>query len=183
MGCHRAVRQCAVLQAALNGNRAPGSHRALPVMPPELVADGVSCVRVGAAALHIHPRSSSSGLETLDPAAVDETVAGVRAATGVPIGVSTGAWIEPDPTRRADLVSAWREPDMASVNLSEDGAELVAQALLEAGIGVEAGIWSVEDAERLCRQRPCRATAAHPRRDRPSERRPSQGCRGHRSSP
>src|SRR5580693_2006932 len=38
---------------------------------------------------------------------------------------------------------------MASVNLSEDGAETVMQALLDAGIGIEAGIWSVDDAERL----------------------------------
>jgi uncharacterized protein (DUF849 family) len=67
----------------------------------------------------------------------------------VAVGVSTGAWIEPDPRRRAELVSAWREPDMASVNLSEDGAETVMQALLDAGIGIEAGIWSVDDAERL----------------------------------
>ena len=138
-----------MLHAALNGNRAPGSHPALPLTLTDLVADGRSCVRAGAAALHIHPRSSSSGLETLDPTVVDETVLAVRAATGVPIGVSTGAWIEPDLARRAEAVSSWREPDMASVNFSEDGAELVTEALLEAGIRVEAGIWSVADAERL----------------------------------
>jgi hypothetical protein len=43
---------------------------------------------------------------------------------GVPMVVGTGAWIEADPARRADLVSRWRQPDIASVNLSEDGAEL-----------------------------------------------------------
>jgi uncharacterized protein (DUF849 family) len=88
-------------------------------------------------------------METLDPATIDETVKVVRAATGVPVGVSTGAWIEPNPIRRADLVAHWREPNMASVNFSEEGAGLVTEALLQAGIGVEAGIWSIDDAERL----------------------------------
>lgn len=138
-----------MLKAALNGNRAPGSHPAVPLTLPDLVADGLSCVRAGAAALHVHPRSPSSGLETLDPAVVDETVLRVRAGAGVPVGVSTGAWIEPDLARRAEAISSWREPDMASVNFNEDGAELVAEALLRGGVGVEAGIWSIADAERL----------------------------------
>lgn len=80
---------------------------------------------------------------------VNETVLAVGAATGVPVGVSTGAWIEPDVARRAEAVSSWRAPDMASVNFNEDGAELITEALLEAGVGVEAGIWSIADAERL----------------------------------
>jgi len=147
--CFGGAYNARMLVAALNGNRAPGSHPALPLTLRELAADGVSCVRAGAGALHLHPRSAGSGLETLDPAVVDETVVTIRAATGVPIGVSTGAWIEPDPARRAELVSFWREPDMASVNFSEDGASLIAEALLDAGVALEAGIWSVADAERL----------------------------------
>ena len=35
------------------------------------------------------------------------------------------------------------------MNLSEDGAADIMQALLEAGVGIEAGVWSVEDADRL----------------------------------
>ena len=137
-----------MLKAALNGSRPLGCHPALPTTPDELAADAAACVRAGVAALHIHPRSSA-GVETLDPEIVDETVRVVRAATGAPVGVSTGAWIEDNPLRRADLISCWREPDMASVNLSEEGATLVIEALLEAGIGVEAGIWTPGDAERL----------------------------------
>jgi uncharacterized protein (DUF849 family) len=137
-----------VLKAALNGSRRPGTHPTVPLTPAELAADAAACVRLGAGAIHIHPRDAD-GIETLDPVMVDEAVSAVRAATGVPVGVSTGAWIDADPARRADLVSGWRRPDMASVNLSEDGAELVIAALLQAGIGVEAGVWSVEDAERL----------------------------------
>lgn len=137
-----------MLVAALNGSRSPGSHPALPLTASELAADAVACVGAGVAAVHIHVRSNG-GVETLDPEVVDETARVVRAAAGVPVGVSTGAWIDPDPARRAELVSSWREPDMASVNLSEDGAGSVIEALLDAGIGVEAGIWTVDDAERL----------------------------------
>lgn len=137
-----------MLQAALNGSRRPGDHPALPLTPTALAADAAACVRAGAAAIHVHPRSAS-GHETLEPAAIDETVTLIRAATGVPVGVSTGAWIEPDPIRRAEHVSSWRAPDVASVNFSEHGAERVAESLLGAGIGVEAGIWSIDDVERL----------------------------------
>jgi uncharacterized protein (DUF849 family) len=68
----------------------------------------------------------------------------------VPVGVATGAWVEPDPERRAALVGAWTAPGFASVNMSEPGAEAVMRALLDSGlVGIEAGVWSVADAERL----------------------------------
>jgi len=35
------------------------------------------------------------------------------------------------------------------VNLSEPGAPEVMKALIQAGVGIEAGVWTVEDAERL----------------------------------
>jgi uncharacterized protein (DUF849 family) len=38
---------------------------------------------------------------------------------------------------------------MASVNLSEAGATSVMAALWEAGVGIEAGIWTLDDVERL----------------------------------
>jgi uncharacterized protein (DUF849 family) len=137
----------APIKACLNGNRAPGAHPALPVTPEQLAADGAAAVAAGAQVLHIHPRDPD-GLESL--AAVDEAVRAVRAAVpGVPIGVSTGAWIEPDVEARAAAVGAWREPDMASVNLSEEGHVEVMAALVEAGVGIEAGLWRVEDVEAL----------------------------------
>lgn len=104
----------------------------------------------GAAAIHVHPRDRY-GRETLDAAVIDVAVRVVRAAAGVPVGVSTGVWIEPEPGRRVAAVARWSEPDMASVNLSEDGAGPVMEALLGQGIGVEAGVWSVDDAHRLAR--------------------------------
>jgi uncharacterized protein (DUF849 family) len=136
-----------LLQAALNGPWTKDDHPAVPLSADELARDAAACVAAGAGAVHLHPRDDE-GRERLDAAVVDAVVERVRAA-GVPVGVSTGAWIEPDLERRVALVGAWTAPDYASVNLSEDGAGQVMGALLDAGVGIEAGVWSVEDAERL----------------------------------
>jgi uncharacterized protein (DUF849 family) len=122
----------------------------VPVSAPELARDAAACVRAGARAIHLHPRDAG-GRERLDAEVVDAVVHEVRAACGVPVGVSTGAWIEPDLERRLALVSAWRAPDYASVNLSEPGAIDIMRALIAAGVGIEAGVWTVADAERLAR--------------------------------
>jgi uncharacterized protein (DUF849 family) len=136
----------ALVKACLNGSRAPGAHPALPLTPAQLAADGAAAVAAGARALHIHPRGPD-GLETLD---VDDAVRAVRAvAPGVAVGVSTGAWIVPDLDARVAAIRAWREPDMASVNLSEEGHVQVMQALEEAGVGIEAGLWRVQDVAAL----------------------------------
>jgi uncharacterized protein (DUF849 family) len=47
------------------------------------------------------------------------------------------------------LIREWTQPDYASVNLSEPGAVDVMQALLAARVGIEAGVWTVGDAEML----------------------------------
>jgi uncharacterized protein (DUF849 family) len=143
------------IQACLNGARARGFHPRLPITPEALAADATSCVAAGAVALHLHPRGAG-GQESLDPGFVGTAVAAIRRAVpGVPISVSTGNWIEQDDARQLACVRGWgalpREarPDEASVNLSEATAPQVMQALLDGGIGVEAGLASVEDAERL----------------------------------
>jgi hypothetical protein len=106
-------------------------------------------VGAGAHAVHIHP-CDDDGRETLVGAIVDATVATIRVANpGVPIGVSTGAWILPHPTARVRAIADWREPDFAGVNLSEPGHRQVMAALSAAGIGIEAGIWTVEDVDAL----------------------------------
>lgn len=137
-----------MLQAALNGSRTKIEHLALPTAAEELVRDAVACVGAGACAVHLHPRDHE-GREQLGAEVIDTVVLKVRAACGVPVGVSTGAWIEPDLERRLGLIRGWRAPDYASVNLSEEGAEEVMEVLIQGGIGVEAGVWTVEDAERL----------------------------------
>jgi uncharacterized protein (DUF849 family) len=142
------VRPAMLLQAALNGDRAPSDHPAVPVTPEQLAADAVACAAAGARAVHLHPRDED-GRERLDAWLIDAVVELVRNEAEIPVGVSTGAWIEPDLERRLALIGAWRAPDYASVNLSEEGSERVMAALTEAGVGIEAGVWSVEDAERL----------------------------------
>ena len=137
-----------LLQTALNGDLTKAAHPAVPISTEELARDAVACVAAGARAVHMHPRDVE-GRERLDPEVVDQAVAAVRDACRVPVGVSTGAWIEPDLERRIELVGRWSAPDYASVNLSEEGSVDVMEALLEAGIGIEAGVWSPEDAGRL----------------------------------
>jgi len=69
----------------------------------------------------------------------------------IAIGVTTGAWIAPDPKQRAHLVAGWRgpaAPDFASVNLHEEGSLELAQQLQAQGIGVEAGLAHPAAAER-----------------------------------
>jgi uncharacterized protein (DUF849 family) len=137
-----------LLQAALNGPFGKGDHPAMPVSIEELARDAAACVAAGAGAIHLHPRAAD-GAERLDADVIDAVVAAVRATCGVPVGVSTGAWIEPDLGRRLELIGRWSEPDYTSVNLSEDGAAEVMRAVLAVGVGIEAGISTVEDVERL----------------------------------
>lgn len=137
-----------LLQATLNGPFTKADHPAMPVSAEELASDAEACAEAGARAFHIHPRDEA-GAERLDRGTVDPCVRRVREATGLPVGVTTGQWIEPNLARRLELVRAWREPDYTSVNLSEPGALDVIKALLDAGVGVEAGIWTITDAELL----------------------------------
>lgn len=138
------------LKACLNGPRPVGSHPALPITPGELAAEGRRAVAAGAVALHIHPRSPD-GRESLDPAVMAAALAAVRAACpGIPLEVSTAAWIEGNPSLRLDLIRRWSVlPDSAGVNFGEPGAEELARTLLAKGIGIEAGLFSAQDASRL----------------------------------
>ena len=145
-----------IVQACLNGARATDYHPALPLTPEAIASDAEACVAAGANELHIHPRGPDLA-ESL--AAIDATIPVVRAACpGTLIGVSTGAWIENDISRTRDLISGWSElPDYASVNLSEPDAPAVMDILDRIGVSLEAGIATVEGAERfvsLARQRP-----------------------------
>lgn len=114
--------------------------------PQELAQDARAVVAAGAAALHVHPRAAD-GTETLDAAACGAAITAIRAACpGIPVGLSTGAWIAPEPRARPGLIASWTVlPDFASVNFSETGAADVCAALMRRGIGIEAGLWSVDD--------------------------------------
>jgi uncharacterized protein (DUF849 family) len=119
----------------------------LPVTPVEVANDIARVLAAGADAVHVHPKDVD-GRDTLDPRVVAEVVTEARAASPtVSLGTTTGAWIDPDPARRVAAIAAWTVgPDFASVNWHETGAEDVARALLDRGVGVEAGLWHVEAA-------------------------------------
>jgi uncharacterized protein (DUF849 family) len=121
------------IQACLNGARPADFHPALPLTPEAVARDAAACVAAGAVALHLHPRDAERR-ESLEPA--------------------VGAWIMADDAARRRCLAGWAalgeaRPEEASVNLSEADAPAVIEALLAAGIGVEAGLASMEDAERL----------------------------------
>lgn len=140
------------LKAALNGNRTKADHRAVPQTPAELAADAIAVRGAGAFAVHLHPRDAK-GVPTLDAGPCDSAVAAIRAAClGLPIGLSTSAAIDSDPFARAAAMARWRTPpDFVSVNLGEIGWPGLIRAALHAGVGVEAGIASEEDARELAR--------------------------------
>lgn len=146
-----------LLKAALNGNRSREEHSTVPLSPDDLAADALAAVNAGAGAVHVHVRDAC-GRESLSPEDVATTVAAIRGACpGVPIGVSTGAWIEPDLTRRLAQVASWKTlPDFASVNFHEDGAESVARSLIANGVRIEAGINSAAAAKRFLSFLSCR---------------------------
>ncbi|SDD05074.1 Uncharacterized conserved protein, DUF849 family [Geodermatophilus telluris] len=134
-----------MLHACLNGARRPGAHPALPVTADELAADAVAVRAAGAGAVHLHPKDAA-GADTLDAVALAAALTAVRAAApGLPVGVTTGAWAAPGAVARVAAVRSWTAlPDTASVNWHEDGAQAVAAALLDRGVGVEAGLWHAD---------------------------------------
>ncbi|MFI1801065.1 3-keto-5-aminohexanoate cleavage protein [Streptomyces sp. NPDC020379] len=136
-----------MLQVCLNGSRSWEHCPGLPVTAAELADAARAAVAAGADDIHLHPKDPD-GADTLDPGIVAETLTAVRAAVqGIPIGVTTGAWTVSDPVRRAGMIRSWTvTPDHASVNWHEDGADLVAGALKDKGIAIEAGIYSGTDA-------------------------------------
>lgn len=138
------------LQACLNGARTPRDHPGVPVTPEALARDAAACRRAGADSLHLHPRDAA-GRETLAAADVAAALAAVRAAVpGMPVGISTGAWIPPGGTARLAPMRGWTAlPDFVSVNVHEPEAEAIVALMQARGIGVEAGLASAAAAARF----------------------------------
>lgn len=133
-----------LLQAALNGSR---EHPAVPHTPEELAVEARAAVAAGAESLHLHPYDEN-GRQTLAAEPCAEALRAVRdACPEVPISLSTSAGIEPDPERRYELIAAWTElPDLGTANQGEKGIHGLCELLVERGIGIEAGLLSLDDA-------------------------------------
>ena len=134
-----------LLSAAINGGR---EHPATPRTPEAIAAEARAAVAAGAVSVHLHPYDAD-GRQTLaaDPTAA--TLRAVRAACpGVPISLSTSSAIEPDPQKRHALVAAWTElPELITANQGEEGIVELCALVLERGVGIEAGLLSVADAQ------------------------------------
>lgn len=141
-----------MIQVALNGDRPRGAHPALPVTLQELVADAAACLAAGAASVHLHPRRPADGVQSLAAEVCDPVVEAIRAAApGLEISLSTSELIALDGAAdRIEGISAWSTPpDLVSLNLAEEGSIELGSALLERGIGIEAGVFDLGDADAL----------------------------------
>jgi uncharacterized protein (DUF849 family) len=139
-----------VVKACLNGSRESGAHPALPLTAEDLAVAARAVADAGAFAVHGLPRRAD-GAQTLDAVPCGQAVGAIRlGCPGLSVGLSTAAWIEPDPDRRLSLILRWDpRPDFVSVDLHEPGAVDLDRTLCAAGIGVEAGVWTATSAPRL----------------------------------
>jgi uncharacterized protein (DUF849 family) len=131
-----------LLQVCVNGARDTARRPWLSADETEAAADAARALAAGGQEVHLHPKDAA-GRDSLAAHDVARWVRAMRSACpDVPIGVTTGAWAAPDPSRRLQAIAEWTElPDHASVNWHEDGADEVAALLIERGVRVEAGIW------------------------------------------
>ena len=132
------------LQAALNGDRI---HPAAPRTATEIAEAARTAVDAGAQSVHIHA-FDDAGRETLDGAACAKVLRAIRAlCPETPISLTTSATIVSDPGERFCIVEAWEEmPDLVTANQGESGIVELCELLLSRGVGIEAGLMSVDDA-------------------------------------
>jgi uncharacterized protein (DUF849 family) len=141
-----------LVQCPLNGGRTREEHPAVPTTAAELAHSAAGAAEAGARSFHVHPRGPD-GAESLSPVDVSACVTAVReACPGIPVGTTTNVWGVEHGPERLELVRSWDHatlPDFCSVNLEEDGAVELMELLLERNVGIEAGLWRIEDAELL----------------------------------
>jgi uncharacterized protein (DUF849 family) len=132
------------LQAALNGDRI---HPAAPRTPRAIGETARAAADVGAQSVHVHA-FDDAGRETLDGVACARVLRAIRAlCPETPISLTTSATIVRDPGDRFSAVEAWEEmPDLVTANQGEPGIVELCELLLSRGVGIEAGLLTVEDA-------------------------------------
>jgi uncharacterized protein (DUF849 family) len=137
------------LQAALNGDRI---HPAAPRNPAAIAEAARAAVDAGAQSVHVHA-FDDAGRETLEGAACAKVLRTIRAlCPDTPISLTTSAAIVGDPEERFSLVEAWEEmPDLVTANQGEPGIAELCELLLSRGVGIEAGLLSIEDARTFVR--------------------------------
>jgi len=132
------------LQVALNGDRI---HSAAPRTPTSIAEAARAVVRAGAHSVHVHA-FDDAGRETLDGTACAETLACIRRlCPDTPVSLTTSAAICADPEERWRIVEAWTAlPDLVTANQGETGIVELCELLLSRGVGIEAGLLTIDDA-------------------------------------
>jgi uncharacterized protein (DUF849 family) len=141
--------QAIFLQAALNGDRI---HPAAPRTPHAIAEAARAAVEAGAQSVHVHA-FDDAGRETLDGDACARVVRAIRALSPEsPISLTTSATIVADPAERFRIVEAWQEmPDLVTANQGEPGIVELCELLLSRGVGIEAGLLTIDDARAFVR--------------------------------
>jgi uncharacterized protein (DUF849 family) len=137
-----------LLEVALNGHRTPAECPALPRTPEELARAARASADAGAGVVHVHAYEEGDETFAAEPCAA--MVRAIRAACpDVPISQTTALYIAgDDPERRLALIAGWNElPEVVTANQGEEGIVELCEHLLGRGVGIEAGLLSVADAE------------------------------------
>jgi uncharacterized protein (DUF849 family) len=85
-----------MVQVCLNGPRAAADGAMVPLTPRAMADAAAAAVAAGATDVHVHPKTPC-GQDSLSPRVVPATLEAIRARVSVPVGVTTGAWAQPDP--------------------------------------------------------------------------------------
>lgn len=134
-----------MIQIAINGNR---KEVFVPKTKEAIVESAISAIEKGAQSIHFHPRDDK-GNETLKGKFVDTQIVELRTKSkNIPIGISTGEWIEPNLNKRLEQIRSWKNPpDFVSINYDELGFEKVTELISDKGIQIEAGLSNLESAK------------------------------------
>ncbi|KAA6465491.1 aldolase [Acidobacteria bacterium AB60] len=156
------------LQAALNGDRI---HPAVPRHSTAIAREARSAIDAGAHSVHVHA-FDEQGRETLYGQACAKVLRAIRAlCPATPISLTTSATIVRDPATRYRTVERWHElPDLVTANQGEAGIVELCELLLARGVGIEAGLLTVEDARAFVRSglaTRCRRVLIEPLEDDP----------------
>ena len=137
------------LQAALNGDRI---HPAAPRNPAAIAEAARAAVDAGAQSVHVHA-FDDAGRETLEGAACAKALSAIRAlCPETPISLTTSAAIVGNPGERFSIVEGWEDmPDLVTANQGEPGIVELCELLLSRGVGIEAGLLSIDDARAFMR--------------------------------
>ena len=138
--------------ALSKGGSQRSAHRVAPfrTLPQSSLPPAEPPIAAGARVIHLHP-CDGDGVPTLEAAPIAAAITAVRTACpGIPLSLSTWALIEPDPAHRRAQIAAWTVlPDLVTANQGEDGIVELCHDLLSRGVGIEAGLLELADAERF----------------------------------